>query len=155
MMFKHLATAALIAASTPTFASAYPVTASDPQSIMAYFKELGAAATLTEDNTGDPLIELQYYGTKFAVFFYGCRDGKNCSSIQFYSSYTADHEISLAGLNTWNAEQRYGRVYQADDGAKRLEFDIYTGQDGVSSDDFDEIFDIWTQLVKDFEDAMS
>lgn len=154
-MFKHLVTAALITAGTAAFASADPVRASDPQSIMAYFKDLGAPATLTKDRSGDPLIELQYYGTRFAVFFYGCRDGKNCSSIQFYSGYSADYEISPDALNNWNAQQRYGRVYQTDEGRKRLEFDIYTGYDGISAADFDEIFDIWTQLVKEFEAAMS
>lgn len=150
---KFVLSAVLLSTATGAFAD--PIKASDPQSVLAYFTDIGAPATLTEDSYGDPLIELQYYGTHFAVFFYGCQDGENCNSLQFYSGYTPENEISLEAMNLWNAEQRYGRVYQGENGGKRLEYDIYTGQAGVSADDFDEMFDIWTELVEDFEDKLS
>ncbi|MHA6265320.1 YbjN domain-containing protein [Aliiroseovarius sp. CAU 1755] len=150
-----LAAAAFFSAGFATGACADTIKASEPQSVLDYFTAIGAPANLTEDNVGDPLIEIQYYGTKFAVFFYGCREAKNCDSLQMFSGYTADTKITLEALNAWNAEQRYGRVYQAEDGRKLLEYDIYTGNAGVSSDDFDEMFDIWTELVKSFEDALS
>ncbi|WP_432448730.1 YbjN domain-containing protein [Aliiroseovarius marinus] len=131
------------------------VVASDPDSVLAYFEDLGAPAKLSKDKVGDPQIEIQYYGTKMVLFFYGCQDGQNCNSLQFFSGYTADHELTLEGVNTWNSKQRYGRAYIADDGRKMLEYDIYTGQDGVSQTDFDEIFDAWTQVLKSFESALS
>ena len=134
---------------------AEPVVASDPQTVLKYFTEIGAPATLGEDNVGDPLVTFQYYGTDMAVYFYGCQDAKNCNSLQFFAGYTAESDISMEAINLWNAEQRYGRAYQAEDGRKMLEYDIYTGHAGVGADDFDEIFDIWTELVKDFEDKMS
>ncbi|MCK8463958.1 YbjN domain-containing protein [Aliiroseovarius sp. S1339] len=155
MNFPLLSATAAIAAFLATGALADPIKASDPQSVLGYFKEIGAPATLTEDSVGDPLIEIQYYGTTFAVFFYGCDDNKNCNSLQLYAGYTAENEISAEDLNSWNADQRYGRVYQDSDGRKKLEYDIYTGNAGVSSDDFDEMFDIWTELVKSFEDQLS
>ena len=155
MNFPLLTATAAIAAFLATGALADPIKASDPQSVLGYFKEIGAPATLTEDSVGDPLIEIQYYGTTFAVFFYGCDENENCNSLQLYSAYTAENEISAEALNTWNADQRYGRVYQDSDGRKKLEYDIYTGNAGVSSDDFDEMFDIWTELVKSFEDQLS
>lgn len=136
-------------------ATAQQVKASEPESVLAYFEDLGAPAKLVEDNVGDPSVEVRYYGTSMVVFFYGCRNNKNCNSLQFFSAYTEDSEISLSGLNEWNAEQRYGRAYRADDGRKLLEFDVYTGQDGVSMTDFDEIFDIWTEVVESFEDSLS
>jgi hypothetical protein len=136
-------------------ATAQQVKASEPESVLAYFEDLGAPAKLVEDNVGDPSVEVRYYGTSMVVFFYGCRNNKNCNSLQFFAAYTEDSEISLSGLNDWNAEQRYGRAYRADDGRKMLEFDVYTGQDGVSMTDFDEIFDIWTEVVESFEDALS
>ncbi|SMR83388.1 Putative sensory transduction regulator [Aliiroseovarius halocynthiae] len=136
-------------------ASAQQVKASEPESVLAYFEELGAPAKLVEDSVGDPSVEVQYYGTSMVVFFYGCRDNKNCNSLQFFAAYTKESEISLDGLNEWNAEQRYGRAYRAEDGRKMLEYDIYTGQDGVSMTDFDEVFDIWTEAIKSFEDALS
>lgn len=155
MKFQLLAAAATLAASLATGALADPIKASDPQSVLGYFKEIGAPATLSEDSVGDPLIEVQYYGTTFAVFFYGCNDNENCNSLQLYAGYTAENEISRDALNTWNADQRYGRVYEDPDGRKKLEYDIYTGHAGVSSDDFDEMFDIWTELVKSFEAQLS
>jgi len=134
---------------------AQQVKASEPESIMNYFQELGAPVKLTEDKVGDPMIELQYYGTKMVIFFYGCSDNKNCNALQFYAGYTADSEISPEALNTWNADNRYGRAYRSENGSKRLEYDIYTGNDGVSLDDFDEVFDIWTHVVESFEDELS
>ncbi len=77
MSFQTFAASALIAAGVVTSASADPIKASDPQSVLAYFQDIGAPATLTEDSVGDPLIELQYYGTTFAIFFYGCTDNQN------------------------------------------------------------------------------
>ncbi|MCK8485184.1 YbjN domain-containing protein [Aliiroseovarius sp. S2029] len=155
MSFQSLAASALIAVGLASSACADPIKASDPQSVLTYFQDIGAPATLTEDSVGDPLIELQYYGTTFAVFFYGCSDNVNCNSIQFYAGYTPESEISRDALNQWNAEQRYGRVYEDAEGRKKLEYDIYTGNAGVDSADFDEMFDIWTELVKSFEAQMS
>ncbi|SEV88377.1 Putative sensory transduction regulator [Aliiroseovarius sediminilitoris] len=155
MKLQELTASAVIGAGLATSAFADPIKASDPQTVLAYFQDIGAPATLTEDSVGDPLIELQYYGTTFAIFFYGCSDNINCNSLQFYAGYTAENEISSEALNTWNAEQRYGRVYQDDEGNKKLEYDIYTGNAGVDSDDFDEMFDIWTELVESFEAVLS
>ena len=140
---------------TANAAFAEQVKASEPESVLKYFESLGAPSKLVEDSVGDPSVEVQYYGTKMTVFFYGCRNNKNCRSIQFFAGYTADSEISLEGLNEWNADQRYGRAYRSEDGSKHLEFDVYTGEDGVSATDFDEIFDIWTQVIKTFEEKLS
>ncbi|MDE9451452.1 YbjN domain-containing protein [Aliiroseovarius sp. Z3] len=155
MNFQMLAASAALATSLATATYAEPIKASDPQTVLAYFQDIGAPATLTEDSVGDPMIELQYYGTTFVVFFYGCSDNINCNSLQFYAGYTAENEISPEAMNTWNADQRYGRVYQDADGRKKLEYDIYTGNAGVDSGDFDEMFDIWTELVKSFEAQLS
>ncbi|WP_371170403.1 YbjN domain-containing protein [Aliiroseovarius sp. 2305UL8-7] len=147
-----------IFATTSAFATstlAESVIASDPQTVLKYFEDIGAPATIGEDNVGDPLVTFQYYGTDMAVYFYGCHEAKNCNSIQFFAGYTPESEISMEAINLWNAENRYARAYEAENGGKRLEYDIYTGNAGVSADDFDEMFDLWTELVKDFEDKMS
>lgn len=155
MIFQTFASSFVLATGLATSALSDPIKASDPQTVLSYFQDIGAPATLTEDSVGDPMIELQYYGTTFAIFFYGCSDNTNCNSIQFYAGYTAENEISPEALNTWNADQRYGRVYQDADGRKKLEYDIYTGNAGVDSGDFDEMFDIWTELVESFEAELS
>lgn len=136
-------------------ASAQQIKASEPESILQYFADLGAPAKLTEDTVGDPMIEVNYSGDEIVIFFYGCRNSANCNSLQFYASYVEDLEISSEDLNEWNAEERYGRAYRQEDGGTRIEYDIYTGQDGVSMTDFDEIFDIWTNVVESFEKALS
>ncbi|MCK0140996.1 YbjN domain-containing protein [Aliiroseovarius sp. F20344] len=136
-------------------ATAQQVKASEPESVLKYFEELGAPAKLEEDTVGDPMIEVDYSGDEIVIFFYGCRNSENCNSLQFYASYSEDLEISSDDLNDWNAQERYGRAYRQEDGGTRIEFDIYTGQDGVSMTDFDEIFDIWTEVVESFEDALS
>lgn len=151
MSLKILTTTIALSISLASGAFAQNVTASDPQSLMGFFEAEGAPAKLDKDNTGDPLIEMKHYGTDFAIYFYGCDNGKSCDAVQFFSGYATEGRVAIASINEWNAERRFGRAYLTDEGNARVEFDIYTGADGVSSEDFSEIFEVWLDVMGRFE----
>ncbi len=146
-----LALAALLLICEAAPAMAENITAANPQSLMDFFATEGAPAKLTTDNVGDPRIDMNYYGTDFSVYFYGCSDGKHCDAIQFFVGYAAK-DLPLAKVNDWNTDQRFGRAYLADEGAVRMEYDVYTGADGITPEDFSEIFELWTRLLGKFEE---
>lgn len=136
---------------TASAAVADNVTAANPQSLMSFFESEGAPAKLVEDNVGDPKIELKHYSTDFSVYFYGCDSGKSCDAIQFFSGYATEGKVAIATINEWNTDRRFARAYLTDDGAARIEYDIYTGADGITTEDFAEIFEIWVDLLGNFE----
>ncbi|WP_259776396.1 YbjN domain-containing protein [Aliiroseovarius crassostreae] len=151
MTMSKLICATALAAFTAGGALAQNITAADPQSLMNFFADEGAPAKLDVDNVGDPLIEMKHYGTEFAVYFYGCDDGKSCDAIQFFSGYSTDGKTPIATINVWNRENRYGRAYLTDEGNARVEYDIYTGADGITREDFAEVFEMWLSVMGQFE----
>ncbi|WP_424944513.1 YbjN domain-containing protein [Aliiroseovarius crassostreae] len=151
MTFKSIFSAICLTTALALPAAAENITAANPQSLMDFFASENATAKMTEDNVGDPKIDMKYYSTEFSVYFYGCDDGKSCDAIQFFSGYATKGEVAIAKINKWNTEQRFGRAYLTDEGAARVEYDIYTGADGITAEDFSEMFEIWTNLLGKFE----
>jgi len=145
--------AALIAAGGTGAAQAENLLASNPQSFMDFFFEKGHPAQLSEDGVGDPYIEFRYDGTVMPLWFYGCEDNANCQSVQFYAAYGLEEPIALDRLNEWNGEERrYARAYVIEEGTLRLEMDVFTGADGITTRDFGSLLDIWIDRVVQFED---
>lgn len=152
MGFKTTIASAVLTLAMTGGAMAQNITASNPQSIMDFFFAEGIPAQLGTDNVDDPKIDVRYYGTKFAIYFYGCNENTNCTAIQFFSGYATDGDVSLDQVNTWNTERRYARAYISESGSARIEYDIFTGNDGVTQADFSDVFTLWTQSIENFEE---
>jgi len=149
-MLRHLLAPALVCLALP--ATAQNITAGDGTAIANYFLSEGFSPELSRDNVGDPLIEVDFYGTEFAIYFYGCNDGGDgCNAIQFYSGYAVNGAVRLAQVNAWNTEQRYARAYVSDSGAARIEYDVYLGDTGVTENDFAAILSNWVAQQREFE----
>jgi hypothetical protein len=150
--------AKLIAAATlaisPVAGQAETLTARTASSIEGFFLDEGAEIEVLEDNVGDPQLNVTYYGSEFTVFYYGCDNGVDCDSIQFYSGYAMGGSVRLKTINDFNAEKRWVRAYVADDGAAKLEMDVFLGKDGVSADDFATMVSLWSRRMTDFEGAI-
>ncbi|WP_083095936.1 YbjN domain-containing protein [Pseudophaeobacter leonis] len=150
MKLAKLIAAAILAVS-PVASQAETLTARTSSSIEGFFLNEGAEVEVLEDNVGDPQLEVDYYGTEFTVFYYGCDNGADCDSIQFYSGYAMGGSVRLKTLNEYNAEKRWVRAYVAEDGAVKLEMDVFLGKDGVSADDFATMVSLWSRHMADFE----
>ncbi len=138
-----------IAYATPAMAEA--VQAQNPSSIMKALQGAGYRAELSTDSTGDPLINSSSSGSNFSIYFYGCTDNKDCRTIQFYAGYQDPSNASLASLNEWNKNKRFGRAYLGDDGVARLEMDVDIDDGGISTLLFEDNLEFWVLVMSEFE----
>ncbi len=153
MNFRTAIAASALALVAST-ASAESVKASNPQSIMDYFFSAGEPARLGRDSVDDPMITVRRGSSEYTVFFYGCVEGANCDSIQFYSGYKAGGSVSVKLMNQWNTDHRYSRAYVNEEGAVKLEYDVFLGTKGMGSDDFGRVVSIWEREFDMFEETI-
>ncbi len=148
-LFGGLATAALIASNTIATAE---ITATDANVVMKAMQDFGLVATMGVDGQGDPKVSSRVSDTKFSVYFYGCQDNDNCSSILIKAGYDLNNGISALKVNEWNREKRFAKAYIDDEGDPFLEMDVNLDFDGVGNKNFEDTLDWWRLLVEDFEE---
>lgn len=152
MITRTLAAALVLAA--PAFAQDAPnlISAANPEGVMRAMQEEGYLATMGVDNVGDPKISSKVSQSNFNVYFYGCNNGVDCTSVQFSSGYNLDIPISAKRINDWNRENRFARSYVDDEGDPFIRMDIVMADGGVAETSFAYDLDFWRILVEDFED---
>jgi hypothetical protein len=136
-------------------AHAQTVTAKEPSSIVDVLQKNGYRAELTKDESGDPMIRSASSGTNFIILFYGCTANRNCATVQFYAGFTEPKSASIDSLNTWNANNRFGRAYLSDKGAARLEMDVDLDDGGMSAALFEDNVEFWIAILASFEKHIS
>lgn len=148
-LISGLATAVMIA--TASVASA-EITAKNALVVMKAMQSFGLVATMGKDSQGDPKISSRISDTKYSVYFYGCEDNDNCSSILIKAGYDLNDGISASKINEWNREKRFAKAYIDDDGDPFLEMDVNLDYDGVGEKNFEDTLDWWRISVEDFEE---
>lgn len=146
-----LVTAALVAGMTSAAMAADMVDAAKPDSITAYFFGENIASKMLTDSYGDPLVELRHEDREYAVFFYGCTDGAACNSLQFYRGYETDGTVGLDAVNAINLEWRFVKASIDSEDDAVMTMDIHAGANGIPTDEFGQLFDIFTETVAEFE----
>lgn len=151
-MRNFMIAAALAATTWAGSATAENLWASDPQSILFAMQDAGYAATLGKSSsTGNPKISSRISQSNYAVFFYGCRDHRDCTSIQFSAGYNLDSPMSAARANEWNRHQRFAKVYINDSGTPILRMDMTMEGDGTGRRNFAYSLDFWRRQTENFE----
>lgn len=123
------------------------VTATDPDHIAQLVRGFGSAV-VEQDEYGDPLITGRIEGTKYGIYFYNCTDNADCKDIQFSTAWS-DYDVSMAKINEWNRDMRFGKAYLDDDGDPNLDM-VVNLRYGVSNDNFDDTIDWWRVIMNDF-----
>lgn len=126
------------------------VRAEAPATIVALMQEMGYRAELTTDDQGDPKIESAASGANFSVYFYGCKAGKNCNSIQFSSGFDTNDGVELDLVNDWNRHNRFGQVSLDQQKDPFIEMDVAM-LGGLPRDLFKENLSIWDNMLADFQ----
>ena len=152
-MFKSsvrgaVAAVALLAATT----NAQAIDATDATAVLKAMQEFGFAATLETDSQGDPLIVSKISKSQFRVFFFGCNNNTNCTSIHFRAGYDLEKPISALVVNEWNRQKRFGKAYIDDEGDPFLEMDVNMAFDGLGDENFQDTLDWWRVVVEGFEE---
>ena len=85
---RKLATAVVLAAGLAGQASAQSsapmVGAHAPESVVSALRNAGYRAELDTDGNGDPMITSTFASMVSFIYFYGCNEGKDCTSLMFH-----------------------------------------------------------------------
>lgn len=149
MRIAPLALALALALADAPAAPAQTLDASSPWKLGEVMKAAGYRATLESDNAGNPVIRSGTGGVNFSIYFYGCRDGQNCRSIQFSSGFKLREPVEPALMNDWNGRKRFARGWADADGNTFLRLDMNL-VGGVTEKNFADTLDLWSILLGDF-----
>lgn len=152
-LIKTLCLASGLAAASLATGTAYAandniVSATDVHEILNVAKGFGFAE-LEKDGTGDPAISGMISGTKYVVYFYGCKHHKRCNDIQIESSWGGTH-VTAAQIAHWNRTKRFGKAYLDKDGDPRLQMNVNLHY-GVTEKNLQDTFDWWRVTLKMFK----
>ncbi len=143
----------ILSATSIAFAQEKLVTADDPNSILEVAKGYGRAS-LSKDSQGDPWIEGKMDGLVYNIFFYGCKNGINCESIQLETGWGKDaKKLSLDEINEWNSKKLFVRSMINKNGLVRLHMEILLRFE-VTEKNLDACFDVWRALMKEFHNTV-
>jgi hypothetical protein len=119
------------------------ICASDPSTVVQALQDAGYKAKLTKDSTGDPMISSSASSYDFDVMFYGCKDAKQCDSLQLRISFEKDGANTPELANKWNSSKRFSQAYISDKGAFVADYDVTTAG-GLTKANFADVIDWWS-----------
>lgn len=147
--FKIAALAAGLLMAGPALAQ--NVQASDPASLVRELQGMGYRAELTRDDGGDPMIRSSSSGSDFLILFYGCENGRDCTTVQFFAGFSDPENGTVEAMNEWNSVNRFSRGYLSKTGTARVELDLDLDDGGMSPALFRDNFEFWTIVMAKFE----
>jgi hypothetical protein len=144
---------ALVLSAGPTAAAAPTsctniVDGSDPSRIFHLARGHGSAEIGT-DNRGDPKIDGRMHGVRYQIYFYGCKNGEQCTSVQFRAGFTQKVKQTIERINEWNVGKRFGKAAIDKDGDATIEMNVSL-RGGVCSTNFDETVGWWSTVLREF-----
>lgn len=122
----------------------------DPARIFNLARGHGSAEIGT-DSRGDPKIDGRMHGVKYQIYFYGCKNGEQCTSVQFRAGFTQDNKQTVQHMNDWNVQKRFGKAAIDKDGDATIEMNVNL-RGGVCSANFDETVGWWSTVLREFLD---
>lgn len=125
------------------------VDGSDPSKIFQLARGHGSAEIGT-DNRGDPKVEGRMHSVKYQLYFYGCKNGEQCTSVQFRAGFTqTDNKQTVQRMNEWNLTKRFGKAYIDTKGDAIIEMNVNL-RGGVCNANFDETVGWWSSVLREF-----
>lgn len=95
-----------------------------PAQVADQLKALGYRAEIVEGQAARPFVRTGTGGHTVLILFYDC-SGDSCGSVQFYVGYRKTPKFTLAFVDRWNSERRYGKAYlNQTSGDLRFEYDL-------------------------------
>lgn len=138
-----------------TGAAAGTVSAAEPETLVAALEAAGFAGRLGRTRLGDPLIHAATPGAlPFHVRFYGCREGRDCRSVQLVAAFAA-RGVAPERVNLWNAAMRFGRLHVTEGGQPVLSLDIALEPGGLPEAHVAAQLAIWEQLMETVRDLVA
>lgn len=127
------------------------ICASNPGTVMAAMEKAELKPKLTKDGDGDPMIESDESSYHFDVYFYGCKDHKNCDSLRFESVFEKAPENTPEFVNKWNAKKRFLQAFVRTDGQMGVAYDVAT-IGGLNAANFADVLAWWNSQLSELAD---
>lgn len=121
-----------------------------PDVVEQALKDEGYKATLNVPLDGQPYIEVSSDDAPFRVIFSGCKVGRNCDALEFYSWYEKNPAFTADVANRWNSTQRFVSLFVDDDGSLVLEMYVSTVGKTTYANFADEMHR-WSDLASDVD----
>ena len=125
------------------------IDATAPARILALVQGYGEA-TLGTDNLGDPLIEGRIGEKDYELFFYDCKENRDCKSLTFSATWETE-DLTDAMMAGWNRQKRFGKAYLDQDGNANVEMSVNL-HGGVTRANLDDTIDWWRLVLAGFAD---
>lgn len=119
------------------------ICASNPATVVTALQEAGYKAKLDKDNEGYPKISSSASGYDFDIYFYGCKNNKQCDALQLRVSFEKDAANTFELANKWNASKRFSQAYISDKGSFVTDYDVTT-MGGLTKANFADVIDWWS-----------
>lgn len=87
------------------------ICASKPDTVVSALQDAGYKGKMTKDDSGDPMVSSSASGYDFDVYFYGCKENKQCDSLQMRVSFAKDRANTTELANKWNKGKRFSQAY--------------------------------------------
>lgn len=112
---------------------------------------MGYKAEIGKDNGGDPKIASGLDGSRFTIWFYGCKKGPRCASVQFEAAFDLKDGMSLAKINEWNRDKRFGSAYLDDEMDPYIQYDV-DFERGATTEAIANAIEVWAAILPPFKD---
>jgi hypothetical protein len=119
------------------------------QEVASALQAKGYQAEIGRDSGGDPMISSALDGSSYKILFYNCKSGR-CASIQFATAFDMKNGLTLAKVNSWNREKRFGRAYLDDEMDPFVEYDVDMER-GATNEAITNAIDVWAAVVPAFK----
>ncbi|MBX3571483.1 MAG: YbjN domain-containing protein [Mesorhizobium sp.] len=120
----------------------------DADLVLELAKGFGSAS-LEKDSSGDPMINGRIQGMKYVIWFYGCKEAKDCRSIQLSSGYTDEYSAEKA--NEWNAKYRWIKAYEKDGSNFKMDVDF---KGGITRANLEAQLATWDSFIGDMKESV-
>lgn len=122
------------------------VCASKPETVIAAMEKAGFKPKLVTDTDDDPMIESDEASYHFEVYFYGCKEHRNCDSLRFEVLFKKEPENTVELANKWNSSKRFLQMSVKSDGKLGAAYDLAT-IGGVNAKNFADVLDWWSSML--------
>src|SRR5262249_8713124 len=135
------------------FVAAYAhadVSSRNPDSVVKVMQSAGYRASLSKTKSGRPMIESTASGSKFTVFFFGCRGDSDCNQVQIWAGFASKAKPTFEQVNKWNQDKSFTKAMVDSDGDPELALELWLA-DPVSDAYFKKMLDLWDNSLGDFK----
>ena len=146
---RMIAAVAILALPAGSHAAALPGGGVTAQEVARVLQAKGYRAEVGKADDGTPKINNGLDGSSFTVWFYTCKSDR-CAAIQFAAGFDLKDGVSLAKINAWNRDKRFGRGYLDEEMNPYVQYDV-DFEIGGTTEAIGNAVEVWASVFPTFK----